>query len=54
MKRTPNGESESVIALAELLKLKENGQFPGESVKIEGTQIRSVTVETVRRTIHNS
>ncbi len=44
MKRTPRGESESVIALTELLKMKENGQFPGGSVKVEGTQIRSVSV----------
>jgi hypothetical protein len=37
VKRKPLGESESVIALAELLKLKESGQFPGEPVKIEDT-----------------
>jgi hypothetical protein len=37
--RTPLGESESVIALAELLKLQESGQFPDEPVKIEGAQI---------------
>ena len=43
MKRTPSDESESVIALAELLKLKESGQFPGDPVNIEGTQIRSVS-----------
>ena len=39
MKRTPSGESESVITLDELLKLKETGQFPGDPVKIEDTQI---------------
>ncbi len=45
-KRTPCDESESVIALAELLKLKEIGQFPGDPIKIEGKQIRSVVVQT--------
>ncbi len=39
MKRTPLRESESVIVLTELLKLKEIGQFPGDPVKIEDTQI---------------
>jgi hypothetical protein len=33
-----------VIELAELLKMKENGQFPGDPVKIEVGQIRSVSV----------
>ena len=46
MKRTPGGVSESLIALYELLNLKENGQFPGESVKTEGTQIHNVAVRT--------
>ncbi len=39
MRRTSYGESEGLIALAELLKLQEIGQFPDESVKIEDTQI---------------
>ena len=39
MRRTPLGESESWLALAELLKLQESGQFPDEPVKIEGAQI---------------
>ena len=46
MKGTLRDESESVIALAELLKLKGSGQFPGEPVKIEGAQIRSVAIQT--------
>ena len=33
-KKKPRGESESVIELAELLKVQENGQFPDEFVKI--------------------
>ena len=52
MKRIPHVGSESVIALAELLKLKENGQFPGESVKIEGAQIRIVVVRRTRNNCH--
>jgi hypothetical protein len=39
VRRTPSGESERLIALAELLKLQEIGQFPDEPVKIEGAQI---------------
>ena len=45
MKGTSGGESESVITLDEL-KLQEIGQFPDESVKIEGTQIHSVDGQT--------
>ena len=39
--------SESVIALAELLKMKEIGQYPGDPVKTEDTQIRSVSVDVL-------
>ena len=46
MKRTPHYESERFIALTELLKLKENGQFPDVSVKVEGAQICSVVTQT--------
>ena len=35
MRRTPLGESERLIALAELLKLQEIGPFPDEAVQIE-------------------
>ncbi len=39
-KKTPRGENEStmtpsLIVLTELLKLKKNGQFPDETVRIE-------------------
>ena len=43
------GESESVITLTELLKLKENGQFPDEPVKIEDVQIHIVYVQTYKQ-----
>ena len=46
MKGTLRDESESVIAVVELLKMKESGQFPGEPVKIEGEHICSVSVQT--------
>ena len=36
----------NTYALAELLKMQENGQFLDESVKIEGTQIHSVDSQT--------
>ena len=39
MRRIPHGESEGLIVVDELLKMEEIGQFPDESVKIEGTQI---------------
>ena len=42
MKRTPCGESGGWFTLPELLKLQESGQFPDESVKIDGTQIHCV------------
>ena len=35
-KRTPHGESGGWFALVELLKIEERGQFPDESVKVEG------------------
>ena len=39
MRRTPCDGSGSLIALDELLKLEEIGQFPDDPVKIEDTQI---------------
>ena len=46
MKRTSRVESESVITIDELLmNLKERGQFPGEPVKIEGSQIHHGDVQ---------
>ena len=45
-RRTPHVESGRRITLAELLKLQESGQFPDESVKIEGAQIHSVDTQT--------
>ena len=48
-KRKMYGESESVITLTELLKLKENGQFPDEPVKIEDVQIHIVYVQTYKQ-----
>ena len=46
IRRTSSGESGGWFVLAELLKLKESGQFPDESVKIEDTQIRCVDTQT--------
>ena len=56
MRRTPSGESERLIALVELLKLQEIGQFPDESVKKEDTHIhhgdtRDVLAKTDIKTI---
>ena len=42
----PCGESGGRITLVELLKLQESGQFPDESVKIEGSQILCVDTQT--------
>ena len=47
MKRTSCDESESVITISELLKMKEIGQYPGDPVKTEDTQIRSVSVDVL-------
>ena len=47
MRRTPRGGSGSWFALAEVLKLKESGQFHGEPVKIEGAQIHSVAAHVL-------
>ncbi len=41
-----------LITVAELLELKERVQFPGESVKIEGAQIRIVAVRRTRNNCH--
>ena len=37
-----SGESGGWFALVELLKIEERGQFPDESVKVEGVSIHCV------------
>ena len=44
MRRTLRDTSGSWFELVELLKLQENGQFPDESVKIQGIQIHRIDV----------
>ena len=41
VRKTPSGENGVWFSLPELLKPPESGQFPDESVKIKGSQIRS-------------
>ena len=41
MRRTPHDGSERLISESELMKMKEIGQFPDESVKIKDTKTHS-------------
>jgi hypothetical protein len=44
--RVGSGTGHGWIAQAELLKMKKNGQFPDEPVKIKDTQIHYVNSQT--------